>query len=98
MKLFDFLVGFGAGLLVYHLSNKRKGIVNPEALAVEKEVVAFGQVLNETANKYSDVLRQDYDIVMPSDQISKKVKARARQLTDGRFSEDLERQKAPLSI
>jgi len=98
MKLFDFLVGFGAGLIVYHLSNKRVGVVNPEALAVETKAVALGQVLNETVNSYGDALRQDYDIVMPSDQISKKVKARARQLTNGRFSMDLEKQEATTSI
>jgi hypothetical protein len=98
MKLFDFLVGFGAGLIVYHLSNKRVGVVNPEALAVETKAVALGQVLNETVNSYGDALRQDYDIVMPSDQISKKVKARARQLTNGRYSMDLEKQQAPTSI
>jgi len=98
MKLLDFVLGLGAGLVVYHLWNRRVGIKNPEALAVENQVMAATDVLAQTANKYSDALKQDYDIVMPSDQIRKKVRARAKQLTDGRFSEDLQRQKAPLSI
>jgi|LauGreDrversion4_2_1035121.scaffolds.fasta_scaffold04628_2 hypothetical protein len=98
MKLLDFVLGVGAGLVIYHYWNRKVGVKNPEALAVESQVVELGQVLNEKANKYSDALRQDYDIVLPVDQVSKRVRAKAKKLTDGRYSEDLERQKAPLSI
>lgn len=98
MKLLDFVLGVGAGLVVYHYWNRRVGVKNPEAISVETEVLAAKDVITQTANKYSDALKQDYDIVMPSDQIRKKVRVRAKQLTDGRFSEDLQRQKAPLSI
>lgn len=98
MKLGDFILGLGAGLVIYHLWNRRAGVKNPEAITVETQVKAVADVLANTAQQYSDALKQDYDIVMPSDQIRKKVRVRAKQLTDGRYSEDLERQKAPLSI
>lgn len=98
MRLGDFLLGLGAGLVIYHLWNRRVGVKNPEAIEVEAQVRAVKDVLTETANSYSSALKQDYDIFMPSDQISKRVRVRAKQLTDGRYSEDLERQKAPLSI
>lgn len=98
MKLFNFVLGFGAGLVVYHIWNRKVGVTNPEATAIETQIRALNEVVTETANKYSDALRQDYDIVMLPNKISNKVRARAKQLTDGRFSEDLERQNAPLSI
>ena len=97
MKLLDFVLGVGAGLVIYHYWNRKVGVKNPEALAVESQVVELGQVLNETANKYGDALRKEYDIV-PPDKVSKRVRAKATQLTNGRYSEDLDRQKAPLSI
>jgi hypothetical protein len=98
MRLGDFLLGMAAGLVVYHLSNKRVGVVNPEASEIETKILATKQVLEEEAKKYSNSLRKDYDIVMPSDQISNKVRMRSKQLNDGRFSLDLQRQKPPLSI
>jgi hypothetical protein len=98
MKLLDFVIGVGAGMVIYHYWNKKQGIKNPEALEVESQVVAVGQLLNQTASKYSDALKQDYDIVLPVDQVSKRVRAKANKFTQGRYSEDLERQKAPLSI
>jgi hypothetical protein len=97
MKLLDFVLGVGAGLVIYHYWNRKVGVKNPEAISAESQIVQLGQVVNETANRYGDALRQEYDIVKP-DKVSKRVRARATQLTNGRFSEDLERQKAPLSI
>lgn len=98
MRLGDFLLGMAAGLVVYHLSNKRVGVVNPEATEIETQILATKQVLEEEAKKYSNSLRQDYDIVMLPNKISNKVKMRSKELTDGRFSLDLQRQKPPLSI
>jgi hypothetical protein len=97
MKLLDFVLGVGAGLVIYHYWNRKVGVKNPEAISAESQIVQLGQVVSETANRYGDALRQEYDIVKP-DKVSKRVRARATQLTNGRFSEDLERQKAPLSI
>ena len=97
MKLLDFVLGVGTGLVIYHYWNRKVGVKNPEAISAESQIVQLGQVVNETANRYGDALRQEYDIVKP-DKVSKRVRARATQLTNGRFSEDLERQKAPLSI
>ena len=97
MKLLDFVLGVGTGLVIYHYWNRKVGVKNSEAISAESQIVQLGQVVNETANRYGDALRQEYDIVKP-DKVSKRVRARATQLTNGRFSEDLERQKAPLSI
>jgi hypothetical protein len=97
MKLLDFVLGVGAGLVIYHYWNRKVGVKNPEAISAESQIVQLGQVVSETANRYGDALRQEYDIVKP-DKVSKRVRARATQLNNGRFSEDLERQKAPLSI
>jgi len=97
MKLLDFVLGVGAGLVIYHYWNRRAGVKNPEAISAESKIVELGQVVSETANRYGDALRQEYDIVKP-DKVSKRVRVRATQLTNGRFSEDLQRQKAPLSI
>ena len=98
MKLLDFVLGVGAGLVIYHYWNRRVGVTNPEALVVESKVVELGQVLNEKANQYGDALRKDYDIVVPIKEIPRRVREKATMLTNGRYSQDLERQKAPLLI
>ena len=97
MKLLDFVLGVGAGLVIYHYWNRKVGVKNPEAILAESQIIELGQAVNQTANRYGDALRQQYDIVPPA-KVSKRVRVRATQLTNGRYSEDLERQKAPLSI
>jgi hypothetical protein len=97
MKLLDFALGVGAGLVIYHYWNRRVGVKNQEAIEAERKIAELTESLNQTVNRYSDALRQEYNIV-PPDKVSKRVRDRATRLTNGRFSEDLERQKAPLSI
>lgn len=98
MRLGDFVFGVLAGMVLYHLWNKRAGVNNPTAMAIESEVLSVADAVQKEGSKFSDAVKQDYDIVMPSDQIAKKVRIRAKQLTDGRYSEDLSKQTPPVSI
>ena len=56
----------------------------------EKEVVVDAKIVSDVveneSDKYSPSLKRKYDIVMPSDQVSKKVQKKAKELTKGRYS------------
>jgi hypothetical protein len=43
-------------------------------------------------------LKKEYDIIMPSDMVSKKVRKKAKELTKGRYSVSVSDVKTPVSI
>jgi hypothetical protein len=63
-----------------------------DAVALTKEVVS------EEASKFSDAVKKQYDIIMPSDLVSKKVKKKAAKLTEGRFAIQEEKVKEPVKL
>lgn len=87
-------LGIGAILVVAYLQNKKKQkqsiLNNPTAL----EGIAVSQ---ETA-VFRRPVQQQYDIVIPQTQVSRKVAALAKELTEGRYEIQLDRAKAPLYI
>jgi hypothetical protein len=52
----------------------------------------------EEAKNYGDALKRQFDIVMPSDVVSKRAEELGKVFTQGRYSIDVTREKAPLSI
>ena len=86
-------IGIGAILVVsYYQKRKRKQAIvnNPNAL----EGIAVSQ---ETA-VFRRPIQQQYDIVIPQTQVSRKVAALAKELTEGRYEIQIDRAKAPLYI
>ena len=55
-------------------------------------------VLTEEEAKYSDALLKEYNIVMPSDQVNAKVKAKGKELTSGRYALQPQKMNPPLFI
>jgi len=72
----------GGAAVVYFLY--KKYWTPKKEVAVESKVVS--DVITQESEKYSPSLKRRYDIVMPSDQVSKKVQKKAKELTRGRYS------------
>ena len=84
------LGGVGAVALWYYYQNNKKKSVNTQDLVVD--------VLNEEQDKYSTPFLVDYNIIMPSDLVSKRVREKAEQLRAGRFAIQPDKVQAPLFI
>jgi len=84
------LGGVGALALWYYYQNNKKKSVTTNDLIVD--------VLKEEQDKYSNPFQAEYNIVMPSDLVAKKVKERADMLTAGRYEIQPQRVQAPLYI
>lgn len=90
----DFIIGALAGAIAYHLwSQARAG--NPPSISIED---LSTEVKAEEGQKYKNVMERQYNIVMPSDMINKKVREKADRLTAGRYSVDVLNQKKPVQI
>lgn len=87
------ILGVGAILLYSNWKKKQdnKAIAsNPaalEGLAVSQETAVFRRPIQE-----------QYDIVIPQTQVSRKVQTLAKELTEGRYAPQLDKIKAPLYI
>jgi len=66
--------------------------------SVKENTNLLGEVLVEEEAKYDSPLLAQYNIVLPADMVSKKVKAKAEQLTNGRYAIQAQRVNAPLFI
>jgi hypothetical protein len=84
------LGGVGALALWYYYQNNKKKSVTTQDLVVD--------VLNEEQDKYSTPFQVDYNIIMPSDLISKRVREKGEQLRAGRFAIQPDKVQAPLYI
>lgn len=98
MRTINFLFAAAVGALGYHiwLKSTQKG-VNKE-LTIEEKAKIVAEVVKDESQKYSDILKKQYDIIMPSDRVSAKVQAKAKQLTKGRYEVDLNKVKEPVKI
>lgn len=96
----NFLLGFASGILgVYLWGQFRKKASKSTSDMTIKDVVAITKdVVTEEANKFSSAVKQQYDIIMPSDLVNKKVKQRAKQLTQGRYAIQEEKVKEPVNL
>jgi hypothetical protein len=82
------LGGVGAVALWYYYKNNSKKTIT------QGDVVAA--VIQEENDKNSTPFKAEYNIVMPSDLVSKRVKEKAAVLTAGRFEIQPERVQPPL--
>jgi len=84
------LGGFGAVALWYYYQNNKKKSVSTKELVVD--------VLQEEQDKYSTPFKAEYNIIMPADLVSKRVKEKAAVLTAGRYEIQPDKVQAPLFI
>lgn len=98
MKLGDFLLGAAAGFLVYHIYRKSSERAANKPLTVEEKIAVATSVINDESQKYSDILKKQYDVVMPSDQVAKKVRQKGKEFTERRYAINLNQVKQPVSI
>lgn len=84
------LGGIGALALYYHYQNNKTKSVSTQDLVVD--------VIKEEQNKYSTPFLVDYNIIMPSDLVSKRVREKGEQLRAGRFAIQPDKVQAPLFI
>lgn len=82
------LGGIGAVALLYYYNNKKK--VTTQDLVVD--------VIKEEQDKYSTPFKAEYNIIMPSDLISKRVREKGEELRAGRFEIQPDKVQAPLFI
>jgi hypothetical protein len=82
------LGGLGAIALLYHYKKTK----------VSTQTKLVTDVLTEEEAKYSNALLRDYNIVMPADQVSAKVKAKGEELRKGRYALQPQRINPPLFI
>lgn len=97
MKAGDFLLGVLAGAVGYYLwlrmSEKKQS-----SGALAEQVNLAKEVIVEESAKFGGVLQKQYDIVMPSDIVNKKVRKKAKELTKGRNSIDPTKITQPVSL
>lgn len=74
-----------AGVYLYRAFAQKSG-KNPSDLTIKEMAVLAEDVAREEGSKFSAALKKEYDIVMPSDQVSKKVRAKAKKFTEGRYA------------
>lgn len=84
------LGGIGALALYYHYKNNKTKSVSMQDLVVD--------VINEEQDKYSTPFQAEYNIVMPSDLVSKRVREKGEQLRAGRFAIQPDKVQAPLYL
>ena len=82
------LGGLGAIALLYHYKKPK--------VSTQSKLVT--EVLTEEEAKYSNALLQDYNIVLPTAQVSAKVRAKGEELRQGRFALQPQRINPPLFI
>lgn len=98
MKLGDFLLGAAAGFLVYHIYCKSSQRAGTSTLTIEEKARIAAEVIQDESQKYSGILKSQYDIIMPSDQVAKKVKQKADEITRSRYEINLNKIKEPVRI
>lgn len=103
MKTSNFLFGFLVGAVAMHILHRRgymknKVESNPKVMAIQAEVQAVQDVVEEEASKFSNVLKSEYDIVMLPNKISKRAKEKAKVFTEGRYAVDPTSVKPPLAL
>jgi len=98
MRTVNFLFAAAVGALAYHIWRKSTEKSSGKQLTAEEQAQVVADVIVGESQKYSDVLKKQYDIIMPSDKVAAKVKAKAKQLTRGRYEVDLNKVKEPVKI
>jgi hypothetical protein len=98
MRTVNFLFAAAVGALAYHIWRKSTEKSAGKQLTAEEQAQVVAEVIVGESQKYSDVLKKQYDIIMPSDKVAAKVKAKAKQLTRGRYEVDLNKVKEPVKI
>jgi hypothetical protein len=73
----------------YYQNNKKKSVTTNDLIV---------DVLKEEQDKYSTPFLVDYNIIMPSDLVSKRVREKGEQLRAGRFEIQPDKVQAPLFI
>ena len=82
------LGGLGVVALLYHYKKPK----------VATQTMLVTDVLTEEEAKYSNALLREYNIVMPADKVSAKVRAKGEELRKGRFALQPQRINPPLFI
>lgn len=98
MKTINFLFAAAVGALAYHIWRKSTQKSAGKQLTTEEQAQIVSDVIVDESQKYSDVLRKQYDIIMLPNKISAKVKAKSQELTRGRYEIDLNKVKQPVTI
>lgn len=92
MKSRDILIGVLIGALGAHIwSSMRRKKNNPGSVALMQDVI------QTESTKYSPLL-EEYDIVLPVDDVTKKAKKRADEIAESRYSIKANRLKKPVRI
>ena len=96
----NFILGVLVGIAGVYLFRRfaEKSGKNPSDLTIAEMAVLAEDVAKEEGGKFSEALKKEYDIVMPSDQVSKKVKAKAKRLTEGRYALKPDNVNEPVTI
>jgi hypothetical protein len=98
MKTVNFLFAAAVGALAYHIWRKSTQKSAGKKLTTDEQAQIVSDVIVDESQKYSDVLRKQYDIIMLPNKISAKVKAKSQELTRGRYEIDLNKVKQPVTI
>ena len=98
MRTINFLFAAAVGALAYHIWKKSTEKSVGKQLSAEEQAQIVSDVIVDESQKYSDVLRKQYDIIMLPNKISAKVKAKGQELTRGRYEINLNKVKEPVTI
>jgi hypothetical protein len=93
----NFILGIAVGAIGLHILH-RMGYMGATPPKTQEEKDAAVSDVMEEAKSYGDALKRQFDIVMPSDVVSKRAEELGKVFTQGRYSIDPTREKAPLSI
>jgi hypothetical protein len=90
-NLIWWVVGGIAAYALYRYYKNKKDIK-----VIDADIMS--EVVNEEEDKYPNSLLAQYNIILPVDMVSKKVKAKAEELRAGRFALQPQRINKPVSL
>lgn len=90
-NLIWWIIGGIGAFALYRYYQKKNSVKN-------NSTNVLGEILVQEEAKYDSPLLAQYNIVLPADMVSKKVKAKGKELTEGRFAPQPQNIQAPLFI
>lgn len=94
----NFILGIAVGAIGMHLLHQMGYMGDAKGQGAAEPKPEGQPMKDEEAKNYSGALTRQYNILMPSDMVSRKMKEVGKEFTQGRYSIDESKINPPISI